>query len=195
MHICHIYLSCFSVPYLPVVGTLGKFPNQHLFWSKVYFSIVKLWATIEILISAQLSIKSIFSNIIGIGYLWNLTFGHVLCSILHLVFSPHCLAHWLSKPWHFTKFHLLPCLVQQFTFSILPNGKFPLFPSLFGTLAIKAMAFHEILPFAPFCAVVYILCIVKWEISTISLTVWHVGHKSHGILQNFAIFPPKCAIS
>ena len=52
-----------------------------------------------------------------------------------------------------------------------PNGKFPLFPSLFGTLAIKAMAFHEISPFAPFCAAVYVLGIVKWEISTISLSV------------------------
>ena len=139
MHICHIYLSYFSVPYQPVVGTLGKFPNWHLFQSKLYFSIGKLWATIEILISAQLSIKSIFSNIIGIGYWQNFTFGHVLCSILHLV------------------------LCQM--------GNFHYFPPLFGMLAIKAMAFHEISPFAPFCAAIYVLCIVKWEISTISLSV------------------------
>ena len=112
MHICHIYLPYFSVPYQPVVGTLGKFPDQHLFQSKLYFSIGKLRATIKILISAQLSIKSIFSNIIGIGYWQNFAFGDILCSILHLVlcqmgnfhYFPHCVAHWLSKPWHFMKF-------------------------------------------------------------------------------------------
>ena len=85
MHIWHIYLSYFSVPYQPVVGTLGKFPNWHLFQLKLYFSIGKLWATIKISISAQLSIKSIFSNINSIGYWQNFTFGHVFCSILHLV--------------------------------------------------------------------------------------------------------------
>ena len=104
----HLFII-FSVPYQPVVGTLGKFPNWHLFQSKFHFSIGKLWATIEILISAQLSIKSIFSNIISIGYWQNFTFGPILCSNLHLV------------------------------------------------------------------------CIAKWEISTISLTVWHVGYQSHGI--------------
>ena len=155
MHICHIYLSYFSVPYQPVVGTLGKFPNQHLFWSKLYFSIGKLWATIKISIYAQLSIKSIFSNIIGIGYWQNFTFGHVLCSISHLVLCqmrkfplfppPHCLACWLSKPWHFTKFFLLLHFsVQQFMFYVWSNGKFLLFLFLFDTLAIKAMAFCEI---------------------------------------------------
>ena len=77
MHICHIYSSYFPVIYWPVVGTLGKFPNWHLFWSKFHFSIGKLWATIEILISAELSIKSIFSNIISIGYGQNFTFGPI----------------------------------------------------------------------------------------------------------------------
>ena len=132
MHICHIYLSYFSVPYQPVVGTLGKFPNRHLFWSKLYFPISKLWATIKILISAQLSIKSIFSNIISIGYWQNFAFGPILYSNLHLVYCqmgnfhyfPHCLAHWLSKPWHFMKFHLLPHSVQQFTFYVLSNRNF-----------------------------------------------------------------------
>ena len=38
-------------------------------------------------------------------------------------------------------------------------------------------------------------CVAKWEISTISLTVWHVGYQSHGILGNFDIFPTKSAIS
>ena len=40
--------------------------------------------------------------------------------------------------------------MQQFTFSVLPNDKFLLFPSLFGMLATKAMAFCEISPLAPF---------------------------------------------
>ena len=62
-------------------------------------------------------------------------------------------------------------------------------------LAIKAMAFHKTLLFAPFCAAIYVLCIVKWEISTISLSVWHIGYKGYGILGNFAIFPAKSAIS
>ena len=62
-------------------------------------------------------------------------------------------------------------------------------------LAIKAMAFWEILPLAPFCASSCVLCIAKWEISTISLSVCHVGYKGHGILGNFAVFPPKSAIS
>ena len=56
-------------------------------------------------------------------------------------------------------------------FYVWPNGKFPLFPSLFGMLAIKAMAFHKISPFAPFCAAIFVLCIVKWEISGIYLSV------------------------
>ena len=54
-------------------------------------------------------------------------------------------------------------------------GNFHYFPPLFGTLAIKAMALHEISPFALLCATIYVLCyvlcIVKWEISTISLSV------------------------
>ena len=38
-------------------------------------------------------------------------------------------------------------------------------------------------------------CVAKQEISTISLTVWHVGYQSHGILGNFDIFPTKSVIS
>ena len=41
-------------------------------------------------------------------------------------------------------FHL-PHFVQQFMFYVLSNGKFLLFLFLFDTLAIKAMAFCEIL--------------------------------------------------
>ena len=152
MHIYHIYATYFPVLYQPVVGTLGKFPNRHLFQSNFYSSVGKLWATIEISISAQLSIKSIFSNIIGIGYWQNFTFGPILYSNLHLMYCqmgnfhyfPHCLAHWLSKPWYFMKFHLLPHFVQQFTFYVLSNGKFLLFLFLFDMLAIKVMAFCEI---------------------------------------------------
>ena len=136
-----------------MVGTLGKFPNRHLFWSKFHFSIGKLWATIEISIPAQLSIKSIFSNKISIGYWQNFTFGPIQYNNLCLVYCqtgnfhyfPHCFAHWLSKPWHFMKFHLLLHFVQQFMFYVLSNGKFLLFLFMFDMLAIKAMAFCKIL--------------------------------------------------
>ena len=104
----------FSVPYQPVVDTLGKFPNWHLFQSKLYFSIGKLQATIKILISTQLSIKSIVGTIINISHWQNFAVGSIWCS--------------------------------NFTFNVLPNGKFLLFLILFDTLAIKVMAFWEILP-------------------------------------------------
>ena len=71
---------------------------------------------------SQLSIKSIFSNMVHVGYLGNFTLG------------PH--------------------FVQQFTVSY----------------------------------------VAKWEISPNSLTVWHVGYQSHGILGNFNIFPTKSVI-
>ena len=78
---------------------------------------------------------------------------HFFYSNLHLVYCqmgnfhyfPHCLAHWLSKPWHFMKICLWPHFVQQFMFYVLSNGKFLLFLFLFDTLAIKAKAFCEIL--------------------------------------------------
>ena len=130
--------NLFSVSYQPVVGALGKFPNQHLFWSQVYFSIGKLWATIEILISTQLSIKSIFGIIINISHWRNFAIGSIWCS--------------------------------NFVFNVLPNGKFLLFLFLFGTLAVKAMAFHEISSFTPFCAEIYVLCMVKREILGFSLS-------------------------
>ena len=75
------------------------------------------------------------------------------------------------------------------------NGKFPTFLFLFGMLAVKAMEFLEILPLALLCASSYVSCMVKQEISNISLSVWHMGCQSHGILGNFAVFPPKSAIS
>ena len=38
-------------------------------------------------------------------------------------------------------------------------------------------------------------CVAKWEISTISLTVWHIDYQSHGILGNFNIVPTKSVVS
>ena len=75
------------------------------------------------------------------------------------------------------------------------NMKFLIFLFLFGSLAIKAMAFWEISPWALLCASNYVLCMVKWEISNISLSVWYVGCQSHGILGNFTVFPLTSAIS
>ena len=135
----------FFSSYQPVVGTLVKFPNQHLFWSKSYFSISNLWATIKILISTQLSFKPTLNNIFSINY-------------------------WLSKPWHFGKFHCWPCYVHQIMSHVWSNGKFPIFLFLFGSLATKAMAFWEISPLALLCASNYVSCMVKWEISNISLS-------------------------
>ena len=75
------------------------------------------------------------------------------------------------------------------------NGKFQIFLFLFGSLAIKAMAFWEISQLALLCASSYVSGMAKWEISNISLSVWYIGCQSHGILGNFAVFPPKSAIS
>ena len=162
----HLFFSFIQ----PVVGTLVKFPNWHLFQSKSYFSIGNLWATIEISISTHISFKSTFNNIFSIN-------------------------HWLLKPWHFGKFHCWPCYVHQIMSHGWSNGKFPIFLFLFGSLAIKAMAFWEISPLALLCTPNYVSCMVKWEISNISLSVWHVGCQSHGILGNFTVFPPKSAVS
>ena len=103
-----------------MVGTLAKFINWHLFWSKSYFSIGNLRATIKILISTQLSFKSTFNNMFSIN-------------------------HWLLKPWHLGKFCHWPCFVHQIMSHVWSNGKFPIVLFLFGTLAVKAMAFWEIL--------------------------------------------------
>ena len=43
-------------------------------------------------------------------------------------------------------------------------------------LAIKAMAFWEILPLALLCALNYVLCMAKWEISNMSFSVWLIGY-------------------
>ena len=54
-------------------------------------------------------------------------------------------------------------------------------------LAIKVIAFWEISPLALLHALSYGLCMAKWEISNISLSVWLIGYLSHGILGNFAV--------
>ena len=51
---------------------------------------------------------------------------------------------------------------------VWPNGKFLIFLFQFGSLAIKAMAFWEILPFALLGALNCVSCMVKHEISIIS---------------------------
>ena len=146
----------FSVSHQPVVGILAKFPNQHLFQSKSYFSIGNLWATIKISISTQLSFKSTFNNIVSINQ-WLLKpwhFGKFCCwpcfvqqamygqmgNFQHFSF---CLACWLFKPWHFGKFHCWSCCVHQVMSHVWSNGKFPILLFLFGTLAVKAMAFGK----------------------------------------------------
>ena len=153
IHICHMYIS---VSYQLVVGTLAKFPNQHLFRSKSYFSISNLWATIDISISTQLSFKPTLNNIFSInhwlsshGLLGNFAIGPALCIKLCLMYGQmgnfqnfsFCLTCWLSKPWHFGKFHHWPCFVHQMMSHVWSNGKFLNFLFLFGMLAVKAMAF------------------------------------------------------
>ena len=133
MYICHIYSSCFlrskeeslsiSILCQSVVGIFGKFPNWHLYQSKILVTLAICGLQSKFQFLPHLSIKSIFSNTVCVGYLGNFAFG------------PH--------------------FVQQFMVS----------------------------------------CVAKMEISTISLTVWHVGYQSHGILGNFDIFPTKSAIS
>ena len=51
---------------------------------------------------------------------------------------------------------------------VWPNGKFLIFLFQFGSLAIKAMAFWEILPLALLGALNCVSCMVKCEISNIS---------------------------
>ena len=81
------------------------------------------------------------------------TVGPALCIKLCLMYGQmgnfqyfsFCLAHWLLKPWHFGKFHHWPCFVHQVMSHVWSNGKFLIFLFLFGTWAVKAMAFWEIL--------------------------------------------------
>ena len=80
-------------------------------------------------------------------------------------------------------------------FYVWPNGKFLIFLFLFGLLAIKAMAFWKISLLALCCALNCVLCMAKHKISNISPFVWCIGCQSHGILENFTVFPLKYAIS
>ena len=43
-------------------------------------------------------------------------------------------------------------------------------------LAIKVIAFWEILPWALLCTLNYVLCMAKQEISNFSLSVWLIGY-------------------
>ena len=117
IHICHIYLSYSSQVsiFIPACGRYIWEISQvgTSFWVKILLTqLANCGLQLKFQFLPHLSIKSIFSNMVCAGYLWNFTFGPILCSNLWLV--------------------------------VLPNGKFLLFLSLFGTLAIKAMAFCEI---------------------------------------------------
>ena len=79
---------------------------------------------------------------------------------------------------------------------VWPNGKFLIFLFQFGSLAIKAMAFWEILPLALLCALNCVSCMVKCEISNISppcfgvmavkaMAFWEISLFSH---QNLPFF-------
>ena len=136
-----------------------KFPNRHLFWSKSYFSISNLRATIEISISAQLHSNPLLITYLVLticyqshGILGNFAVGPAMSIKLCLMYGQMgnfqyfslCLAHWIFKPWHFGIFHHWPCCVHQIMSQVWPNGKFLIFLFLFGMLAVKAMAFWKI---------------------------------------------------
>ena len=88
-----------------------------------------------------------------------------------------------------------PALCIKITSYVWPNGKFLIFLFQFGLMAIKAMAFWEISPLALLHALNCVSCMVKCEISNISLPLfWCDGCQSHGILGNFTVLPPKSAI-
>ena len=63
---------------------------------------------------------------------------------------------------------LAPTLYTKIVSYVWPNGKFLIFLFQFGSLVIKAMAFWEISPLALLCALNYVLCMAKWEISNFS---------------------------
>ena len=68
-------------------------------------------------------------------------------------FCPSCQSNLFLVTWFMLAIckilPLAPCLCSNLWLVVLPNGKFLLFFSLFGMLAIKAMAFWEILAFSP----------------------------------------------
>ena len=57
---------------------------------------------------------------------------------------------------------------------------------------LKPWHFGKFQPLALLCALNYVSCMVKWEISNISLYVWLIGYLSQGILGNFTIGPAVC---
>ena len=51
----------------------------------------------------------------------------------------------------------------------------PLKSHIYTYVVIKVMAFWEISPLAPTFTLNSVLCMAKWEISNISVSVWPVG--------------------
>ena len=126
-HVTFSYHIFSSIP--AVVGTLGKFPNQHLFGQNSTFQLSNYRPQLKFrfLPSCQSNLFLVTKLVLAIGKI-----------------SP-----------------LAPFYTASIHFMYGQMGNFPLFPSLFGMLAIKAMAFCKISPFALFCATIYVLCIVK----------------------------------
>ena len=96
----------------------------------------------EISQSALILVKILVTHWQFAGYNRNFNFCPSCQSNLFLVTWFMC--------WLFVKFCTFgPILCSNLWLVVLPNGKFLLFLSLFGTLAIKAMAFWEILAYFP----------------------------------------------
>ena len=117
--------------------------------------------------------KSTYFNFIPVcgRYIWEIS-QSALISVKILV------THWQICGLQ-SKFQFLPQLSIKSIFSNTVHA---------GYLGNFAFGPHFVQQFM-------VSCVAKWEISTISLTVWHVGYQSHGILGNFDIFPTKSVIS
>ena len=96
----------------------------------------------------------------------------------------------------FGKFHHWPLLCTLNSVLLYgPNGKFQIFLCQFGSLAIKVIAFWEILPFA-------LLHTQKWCLMYGQMqNFYYFSHwfgtlavNARGIYRNFANFPSKSAI-
>ena len=90
-------------------------------------------------------------------------------------------------------FAIGPALCIKLCLMYGQTGNFQYFSFCLAHWLLKP--FWEISPLALLHASSYVSCMAKQEISNISLSVWHIGCQSHGILGNFTVFPPKSAIS
>ena len=117
--------------------------------------------------------KSMYFNFIPVcgRYIWEI-------SQLALILVKILVTHWQICGLQL-KFQFLPKLSIKSIFSNMVCA---------GYLGNFAFGPHFVQQFT-------VSCVAKWEISTISLTVWHIGYQSHGILGNFDIFPTKSVIS